>query len=350
MTSKAKSLALASETSETQSAKKILDFGNKVNSPASPQKKKEELVSNTKKPSKAKTWYELTLEEEEDDQLQAEINQQGYISAFNSGMGDIRLEKVGFPRNEEFKNPESQSFPEPMEEDAGLEFGEANLQIDALLDEDWNEDGMETVEAGEEEEGSWEDDDLLDDSFVLETGETLSPMEEDAAGLPLCSAQQDQITNTGLSIKDLSKGGLPPRGPHLRFSPARKKKYPIVGVSSKKWNALPSKKSPRNSPPAKSDLAPTSRQRPTSQSPLPQRPGSTSVGVLTLSGPSNGLPGNGPRPGVIISKPEAVAGPHDIGPDQTSFPLNEEHHKLPRTSTSLPTGSASAPKPVKKKG
>lgn len=66
------------------------------------------------KPVKAKSWYEQTLEEEEDDQ-------QAIHTSLNVGIEKINSAEVGIPLNEENDIRELQNYVDPMEEDEGFE-------------------------------------------------------------------------------------------------------------------------------------------------------------------------------------------------------------------------------------
>lgn len=321
VTTKAKGLVLEAESSEVQSsAKKSLAFGDNGKKSPTLQKKKGGLSASLEEPGKAKSWYEQTLEEEGDARMFEDVNQQDLLKTLNVKSGGKPTEEDDIPLNEETKNKDSQSFRELMEEDADFEYDEANLQINVVLDEDWIEDEEFAEEDKGEEEEDWdfENDDLLDETVVPETDPGVFPMDEDVVGSDPSLPHQGQLLSDGLEIlADLTSGGLPPRGPHLRYSPAQKKKYPIVGVSSRKLNALPARKSPKKSP----------RTR--------------IVGV-----PSAGPPSAGPsaqRPATVIAKESAS------GPGQPNFPQFEESPKLLKKSTRPPHGPSTSTKSDKKK-
>lgn len=152
-----------------------------------------------------------------------------------------------------------------------------------------------------------------------------------------------------MRIEVFSSGGLPPRVPHFRSSPTQRKKFPIVGVSSKKLIALLVMICPKSSPMSKIGRAPSYSQRLSPKSPNSQRPISI-VSLAPSSGPIGEVFDNGLRHGGQVTKPEDASGLTVSGHIQIIFPLNEEPFKSPKNSTCTSTGSDSAPKPVKKKG
>lgn len=159
-------------------------------------------------------------------------------------------------------------------------------------------------------------------------------MEEDGLDPEPILAHQEPAFNAGMAhIKDLSSGGLPPRGPHLCFSLAQRRKLPLIGVSSRKMNALPFKKSPMKSLMNKVGHA--------SSSNLPGLPPSSGPIAETLvTGPNSGPAHNGPLP---------LSGPALTESDQTYIPRNEEPHTTSAKSTRPPTVSATATIPEKGK-
>lgn len=125
----------------------------------------------------------------------------------------------------------------------------------------------------------------------------------------------------GLQIRSV-RNCLSPRGHHLCYSPAQRKKFSFAGVSSEKMNALPPKKSPKTSPKTNSGFGQFHGPRPLPQSPII---------------PTNPI-------GQVFS-----LGPSAAGPAQSIFPLNEELSKVPMEFTRTSTGLASDLIPAKKK-
>lgn len=143
VTSKAKDVAIVASSSETQtSAKKSLNFGTESRKESLLLKKVDVLLENLGKSGKAKSWYEQTLEEKEDDQMFDEVNQHDLLKALNMVFVENLATKKDFPLNEETENCDLPSYLEPMdpmEEDGGYENEEERLQIDAILEEEWND-------------------------------------------------------------------------------------------------------------------------------------------------------------------------------------------------------------------
>lgn len=333
--SKAKEVATDAASSETHtSAKRSLVFGDKAKDLSPVQKMKELVPAISKEKTFVKSWYEQTLEEDEEDQMFNETNQHALLKALDVGTETSKRGKEDIPLNEEIENRESLNHQVPMEEDENFENDETDFQIDAVLEDDWYEDDEQVVAEGDDEDLDFENDDLLDESFEPDSDIVPTPMEEDRLESEPPLSTQDPTSNAGLVIiPDLSSGGLPPRGPHLRFSPAQRKKLLIAGVSSRKMNALSPRISPRKSPKTRPANGPANGPaigQSVGPNLFPRSP-------TSASSPSDLVPPAGP------------AGPPGHGPEKNNFPLNEELPLVPKKTSHLFTGSASASRPVKKK-
>lgn len=81
----------------------------------------------------AKSWYELTLEEEEDDHILDETNQHVLLNDPIMNSRKTMDAEGNIPQNEEKVNRDPQKHLDPIEEDEGFDFDEANLQIDEVF-------------------------------------------------------------------------------------------------------------------------------------------------------------------------------------------------------------------------
>lgn len=137
VTSKGKCDALDPATPETLSSiKKSLMFGNNTNEPTPLQQKKKDLIAVSEKPTKVKSWYELTLEEDEDVQLVVESSQQVPPNIPILGTEDANGVEDEIPQYKEDDNQDSKNYLDPMEEDEVFENDEENFHFDTGLEED----------------------------------------------------------------------------------------------------------------------------------------------------------------------------------------------------------------------